>query len=348
MSSLWRRVTDLPLQVDAYSLEGLQLETNSGFQRQTTEVWLEGAEATGRGEDVSWSANAQIAFRRRGASLPLAGHYTLGEFCANLDCLDLYPEPVPDPSWRHYRRWAFESAALDLALRQGDLGIEGVLGRHATPLHFAVSLGLHDFAPIAERLAIHPNMHFKLDATPEWSNELCAKLAALGTVQIVDFKGAYVGMPVETAVDLDLYRRVLEALPDVIVEDPHSKPAVLQLLKERGARIAWDAPIHSMADVDAMPAPAVALNIKPSRFGRLQRLFEAYDCCTARNLPMYGGGQFELGVGRRQIQLLASLFYPTSSNDVAPRGYHNLHVNEARPARPVAIEAAPSGFDLRH
>ena len=33
---------------------------------------------------------------------------------------------------------------------------------------------------------------------------------------------------------------------------------------------------------------------------------------------MYGGGQFELGHGREQIQRLASLFYADGPNDVAP------------------------------
>jgi hypothetical protein len=33
---------------------------------------------------------------------------------------------------------------------------------------------------------------------------------------------------------------------------------------------------------------------------------------------MYGGGFGELGVGRHQIQYLASLFHPDTPNDVAP------------------------------
>jgi hypothetical protein len=37
---------------------------------------------------------------------------------------------------------------------------------------------------------------------------------------------------------------------------------------------------------------------------------------------MYGGGQFELGVGRRHIQVLASLFYAGGPNDVAPSEYN--------------------------
>jgi hypothetical protein len=48
---------------------------------------------------------------------PLAGEWTIGSFASHLDTLDLFPSPpVREPSI-DYRRWAFESAALDLALR---------------------------------------------------------------------------------------------------------------------------------------------------------------------------------------------------------------------------------------
>jgi hypothetical protein len=42
---------------------------------------------------------------------------------------------------------------------------------------------------------------------------------------------------------------------------------------------------------------------------------------------MYGGGMGELGIGRGQIELLASLFHPDGPNDVAPSAY-----NEEDPA----------------
>lgn len=344
--SLWSRIAELPLQVDSYHLVGLELATNSGFVRQTTEVCLVGADHQGRGEDVVWSGPLQDAFQARGAHLPLAGTYTLAEFSAHLGSLDLAPDPMPDAAWLGYRRWAFESAALDLALRQSGLGIQRAAGKTIAPMHFGVSLGLNHFDQIKERLAIHPAMRFKLDATPDWTPDLCAQLSALGTVDVVDFKGAYAGTAVDVAADLELYQRVLDVMPGVLVEDPHDDPGIIALLQERGSRIAWDAPIHSMADVDAMPLPADALNIKPSRFGTLELLSAAYEACEQRGLPTYGGGQFELGVGRRQIQLLAALFHPRGSNDVASRGYHSLASTEPRPASPMLIAPMEAGFDF--
>ena len=62
--------------------------------------------------------------------------------------------------------------------------------------------------------------------------------------------------------------------------------------------------------------------VKPSRFGTVRGLAECLDACEERAITMYGGGQFELGAGRRQIQRLASLFYADGPNDVAPSEYN--------------------------
>lgn len=344
---LWNRVRHLPLSIEELGLEGLELATNSGYVRATTVVELRGAGQRGRGEDVTWGGAQQESFRRHAPGLALAGEFTLESFSAHLGVLELWPETPPNHDWLDYRRWTFESAALDLALRQNGLAVDAALGVEARPLRFGVSLGLHDFAPIEARLALHADMRFKLDATPDWDDELCRRLAATGAVDVIDFKGAYVGTPVDVAADLGLYRRVLDAMPDVLVEDPHAEPEVLDLLRERDSRVSWDAPIHALADLERMPLVPRALNIKPSRFGTLERLFEVYDACRARELPMYGGGQFELGVGRHQIQVLAALFHPHGPNDVAPRGYHQLDLDEARPGSPLEVKRGAVGFGLR-
>ena len=55
---------------------------------------------------------------------------------------------------------------------------------------------------------------------------------------------------------------------------------------------------------------------------------------------VYGGGQFELGPGRGQIQYLASLFSADSPNDVAPSGYNDP---VPRPGLPVEPASARPG-----
>ncbi|MFL5840504.1 MAG: hypothetical protein ACJ77Z_08645, partial [Thermoleophilaceae bacterium] len=108
--------------------------------------------------------------------------------------------------------------------------------------------------------------------------------------------------------------------------------------------ITWDAPIHSIADIEALPFAPKMVNIKPSRFGGLPELFGAYDYCDERGIRAYGGGQYELGAGRGHIQYLASLFHPDTPNDVAPSGYNDPSVPAGLPASPLNLEIAPTGF----
>ena len=103
--------------------------------------------------------------------------------------------------------------------------------------------------------------------------------------------------------------------------------------------------IHSVADIEALRWPPRTVNVKPSRFGSVERLFGAYDYCADKGIGAYGGGQFELGVGRDQIQLLAALFHPGTPNDVAPGGF-NLDPSGGLPTSPLTVVARATGFAL--
>jgi hypothetical protein len=109
-------------------------------------------------------------------------------------------------------------------------------------------------------------------------------------------------------------------------------------------RITWDAPIHSVADVQALAFAPKMLNVKPSRFGTLHALFDYYDHCRAEGIANYGGGQTELGVGRGQIQYLASLFHPDTPNDVAPAGYNLDPLPAVLAGSPLAPAPSETGF----
>jgi hypothetical protein len=86
------------------------------------------------------------------------------------------------------------------------------------------------------------------------------------------------------------------------------------------------------------------VNVKPSRLGGLRPLLAAYEHCEREGIGMYGGGQFELGPGRGQIQYLASLFHPDGPNDVAPGGYDAPDPEPGLPTSPLPVAAAPFGF----
>jgi hypothetical protein len=345
--SSWGLIAELQLEVEDYGLERLDSATTSGFVRASTVIALHGRDEQGLGEDVTYATEDHDALNAAGPNLPLAGSWTLARFSAQLDALDLFPAPPGAAAYRNYRRWGFESAALDLALRQAGLSLHGALGRALRPVSFVASVRLPDpptLDPVDARLAQHADLRFKLDPTASWDEALIGELARRRIVATADLKGFYAGTVVDNAADPVLYRRIAEGLPDAWIEDPALTAETEPVLAGHRDRITWDAPIHSVADVLALPFPPKMLNVKPSRFGSLRALFDFYDHCATQGIGNYGGGQTELGVGRGQIQYLASLFHPDTPNDVAPAGYNLDPLPADLPGSPLAPAPSPTGF----
>jgi L-alanine-DL-glutamate epimerase-like enolase superfamily enzyme len=348
--SSWDLVAELPVTVDGYELEGLSANVSSEFTRLSTVIRMHGAGEEGLGEDVTYDAADHEKLQAAGPTLPLAGRHTIASFGELLAGLDLFPEaPVREVSAR-YRTWAFESAALDLALRQAGTTLHAALGREPQPVRFVVSLRLGEpptVAPLRRRLERYPSLRFKLDPTSSWTEELIAELVATCAVDSVDFKAYYTGSIVDQPADPVLYARVVEAFPHALIEDPALTPETDAVLAAHRERFSWDAPIHSVADIEALPYPPRMVNIKPSRLGGLRNLLDAYDHCAERGIGSYGGGQFELGVGRGQIQYLASLFHPDAPNDVAPGGYNLPDPPAGLPESPLDPRPDGAGFRWR-
>jgi L-alanine-DL-glutamate epimerase-like enolase superfamily enzyme len=344
--SLWTRVADLPLSVDTHAID--RLATPAPDERVTYLVRLRGGGAEGLGEDVGGDQlDEQGAFPAAGAALALAGEWTLATFIDHVAGLDLWPEP---PTWdvgRRLRRWAFESAALDLALAQAGLGLPEALGRKPAPVHFVNSLGLGDppeLTTVGRRLERYPGLRFKLDAQASWSPSLADAVAATGAVAVIDFKGRY-ELPVEDEPALlAMYETVLDRFPDAILEDPHDGPDVAALVEPHAARVSFDAPIATAADIGAAPFGARIVNVKPSRIGGVRALLEVYEHCERTGVRMYGGGMGELGVARGQIELLAAVFHPDAPNDVAPSAYNLSDLPAGLPVSPLAPPAGVTGF----
>src|SRR6185369_17228534 len=163
--------------------------------------------------------------------------------------------------------------------------------------------------PVARRLERYPSLRFKLDPVSDWTPELIADLVATGAVDSVDFKGLYVGSIVDQPADPVLYRRVVEAFPDAWIEDPKLTEETDAILLPYRDRITWDAPIHGIADIEALPFPPRMVNIKPSRLGPL-----------------------------------GSIFHPETPNDVAPGGHNDPDVPPGLPESPLAPAAHATGF----
>jgi hypothetical protein len=350
--STYERVAELPVTVEGYTLEGISRQVSSGFERLTTVIRLSGAGDDGIGEDVTYEPDEHRRQQELGPVLELAGEWTFDSFSAHLGELDLFPAGAPEHDvYRNYRRWAFESAALDLALRQAETSLAAAVARTPAPVEFVVSTRMGEpptVAPVTRRLAAYPALRFKLDATPDWSDELIEELVGTGAVASIDFKGAYKGTPVDVQTDPELYRRIAHAFPDAWLEDPDlDAPGAFDALAAHQDRITWDAPIHSVQDILDRRVLPRTVNLKPSRFGSVRALFDAYDFCEQRGMGAYGGGQFELGPGRGQIQYLAALFHPAAPNDIAPHGYDALDPAPGLEASPLAPQPEPTGFRRR-
>lgn len=340
MASDWSRLRELPLWIESAHLEGLELEVGPGFTRHTTVLVLSGRGYEGQGEDVVYETEDQLAFQAM--ELPdLRGEYTLESFSDHLGLQDLFGGSKPQQaSSLDYRRWTFESAALDLALQQNELSLAKAIGRASAPVKFVASLNLGSPAElerIHERLAVFPELKFKLDASTAWTDQVCADLAQLDCVRTVDLKGYYSGTPVDLGADPELYERIAQSFPNAWIEDPLVDETTMPVLEDHFDRLSFDAPIHSVEDVEALPVAVRCLNIKPSRCGKLERLFELYSYAEERGMSLYAGGQFELGPGRSQILRLASLYHADASNDCAPSDYHGSKVDPAWPRSPLTM-----------
>jgi hypothetical protein len=346
---MYDSVADLALTVEDWSLTRHERDTSSGFVRRSTVFELHGDGHTGRGEDVTYESEDHLD-PAAPPGFEFGGETTFGTFSERVGRMDLFPDPPEREDFRNYRRWAVESAALDLALKQADTSLATALGREYDPLRFIVSTRLaeDDGPPTADRvldiLDAYPGTEFKLDPTAAWDEALISDLAATDQVRVVDMKGHYEGTEVDQEPDPDLYRRVLEGFPDAVVEDPALTEAVRPTLVGEEGRVSWDAPIHGLSDVRDLPFEPEWLNIKPSRFGSVASLFETIEFCLENDVTMYGGGQFELSVGRDHIQALASVFYPDGPNDVAPGGYNDPDVGSALPTSPLEPSAEITGI----
>ncbi|HZC13445.1 MAG TPA: hypothetical protein VE270_05430, partial [Thermoleophilaceae bacterium] len=215
------------------------------------------------------------------------------------------------------------------------------------PVSFVASIRLGEppsLLPLRELLAVAPGLRFKLDPTPGWDEALVEELARLGCVDVIDLKGRYRDANVAMLPEAALYRRVIEGLPGAWIEDPAIDDGTAALLEQHRDRISWDEPIRCVQDIEALPWRPRMLNLKPARFGSVRALFDAYDHCAAHGIGAYGGGMFEQGPGRGQLQYLASLFHPDGPNDVAPTGFNLQSPSPDLPRSPLKAAPHPTGF----
>ena len=134
--STWDLLAGLPVEIEGYALEGRELAFSDEFTRYTTLIRLHGGGEEGVGEDVVYDGLDHAAFpgRRSGAAARrlLDARLVLASCLADLDT---FPDPPVRDVSRRYRRWAFESAALDLALRQAERSLPASSRARAAAAH---------------------------------------------------------------------------------------------------------------------------------------------------------------------------------------------------------------------
>ena len=348
MESLWPRLAELPLVVESCEYDRLHAVLAHEFQRVTTHVRLVGAGADGLGEDVSVHVEDGTSLHETQPALPLAGEWTLAGFCDHLATLDPWPKPPEWEAARRYRNWAFESAALDLALRQAGRALHDVLGLEPRPVRFVNSLGLGDGALDRARApAARPLAGRALQARRGGDLVAGARRRGRG-----DRRGRHDRLQGPVRLRGRRIRRRWARCTTACSRRSRTRTWRIRTTcpRSRGGsaitstRVSYDAPIHSAEDIGATPLPARVVNVKPSRIGSLRALFEVYARCARERRPMYGGGMGELGVGRGQIELLAALFHADAPNDVAPSAYNEDDPAGGLPASPLAPRPDAIGF----
>ena len=325
---------------------GARKTVSSGFERRTTVIHLQGGGDEGLGEDVTYDADDQIeqqdARPRAPARRRLDPAVVLGSISARLDHLQAGPPKMP--MFPNYRGWGFEEARRSTS-RCARLGARWPRCSSATR---AVTFVVSSHGRPADARAGHapaaryPDLRFKLDGTPDWDDGLIAGLVESGAVDSIDFKGAYKGMVVDVDTGPELYRQDRRDVPRCLARGPDLEDEVApRRSRPSEDRITWDAPIHSIDDI--LPSACCPRRSTSSRGGSARSRRSSPSTTSARSDGMgHGGGQYELGVGRAQIQYLAALFHPGAPNDIAPAGYDALDPEPGLPAVPLERRSAPA------
>lgn len=328
--SSFARIADLEVRIEEAGCRALDLAAAAGACPRSVEVVLHGGGESGSGEAPAPDRNGGAAAAFARATEAVVGRWRIHEFSSRLSRLGLGGR----------QRWAFESGALVLALRQAGTSLAEILDRPLRPIRYLLADGLGcppDLALLASWRRRDRALGFALVADESWGDEVLSALATLGRIEVVDFR-SFQREPLPAP---ELLRRVSAALPHAIFEDAALTEETRALLLERPGALSWDAAIYSTIEIEALAPQAIC--VKPGRFGCWRRLLDAYDLCLVRGILCYAGGDGESGPGRRQLQYLASLFHADAPNDAAPVELRGA--DPAALAEPPVNPLPPAAFD---
>jgi L-alanine-DL-glutamate epimerase-like enolase superfamily enzyme len=259
----------------------------------------------GVGECVAWTKSDQVRFAAACLRAVPSGQSRVA------DVIGVVRNATSQP----YERAALEAAVIDLALRQANTNLFELSGVAPRPVRFLVSFdALADPVRfLGGYLDASPAARIKLDVDPAWSDETFRGLASLERVVVLDLKQRG---------DLSTAERAHAALPEALIEDPPLDTAESQgeapVPHSLRARVSLDISILTARNVETLPFSPAAINVKPARMGSVMEALRTVGACRGAGIATYVGGMFEVGPGRSQVQVLASLTSPEAWNDVAP------------------------------
>jgi hypothetical protein len=288
-------VAGLPLVIERCELQLLVRDTSSGFTKVSIVVRLSGGSHVGEGEDITWDQIDQIEFLRGGDDPTwLHGTRTFDEFSRLLGLANLFPVGPIHDSARFYRRWAFESAALDLALRQNGLSLQAPSA--VQPARSTSLASWHRSGSGIRRASSRsmygwvwtPGSASSWTRRPDWDEALVGELARLGCVDVIDLKGCYRDANVAMEAEAGLYRRVIEGLPDAWIEDPALERSTEGMLEPpRPDHLGrWPLCLCAIAGTSVWPA-------RRARARRVPRLWAGPDDCRPDPVSLLDGVEHE-------------------------------------------------------
>ena len=345
--SLYDDVKDLPLEIDGVRARGPRApgpRATSSARRRS--IHLHGAGEEGIGEDVTYHGEEHDRSQKRGPVLPLAGSWTLDSLLRAprhaaalrararaarvprlppLGVRERRARPRAAPGGHLARRRGRPRAATGRVRRLDGARLatlDGAIRRVASPL---------PGPPLQARRERRSGRTSSSRSSPPPARSTRSTSRASTAARSSTRRPT----PISTGASPKGCRTPGSRIPasrgDDAVLEPHAD------------RVTWDAIIHSVEDIESLRWPPKTVNVKPSRFGSVERLFAAYDYCEAHGIGAYGGGQWELGPGRGQIQLLAALFHP---DDAERRRAARLQPRAAAraPGEPARGRAARDRF----
>ena len=247
---------------------------------------------------------------------------------------------------RRWRNWAYESAALDLALRAG----RSTAGRGAGPR--AAARALRELArprrpavgrQVARRLDATRDLRFKLDARPGVDAGDRGRARATGAVQPSTSRAATGSRSRIPTRSPRLYDARARGLPRRARSRTRTTCPRSRRCSSRTPTACPTTRRSTPSPTSSQPFPARTVNIKPSASAACGRCSRSTRRARSAASRMYGGGMGELGVAADRSSCSPRCSRRTRRT-TSPRRASTRSTRRRHPPSPLPPEPPVAGF----